>query len=58
MTEQSTISAQARDMAARVERFVRDEIVPYERTRAATTTARRPTSWSMKCAQRPARRAC
>ena len=31
MTEQSTISAQARDMAARVERFVRDEIVPYEK---------------------------
>lgn len=31
MTEQPTISAQARDMAARVERFVRDEIVPYEK---------------------------
>ncbi len=31
MTEPSTISAQARDIAARVERFVRDEIIPYEK---------------------------
>ncbi len=30
MTEQSTISAQARDIAARVEAFVRDAIIPYE----------------------------
>ncbi len=44
MTAGEGISDRARAIADKVEAFVRKIVIPYE-TRAATITARRPTSW-------------
>jgi len=70
-TSPAAISGYARNMGAKVEAFVREVVVPYERdprrdhhgaptrrTRAAITTVRRPTSWSWPCAKRPAPPVC
>ena len=52
------MSSRADEIAARVEAFVRETVVPYEKDPRRDQPRRRPTSWSTKCGRRRARPAC
>jgi hypothetical protein len=51
------MSARANAIAAHVEVFVRDIVVPYDATHGAARMVL-PPGWSMNCARRPVLQAC